>query len=192
MKSKFYSSIQWYICLSTQTHPRNSPQKAKKQVGGDAKGCILKYAFAPPVGHPPSLFFLTLRSTSINTIAKPFDNLNGRLGTLESATIHQTVGFTDTAKFGFKGWARSVKPERRSSHLLLLPLLTSLASLLSKAKNGKRGFFWIYLLISDLWRKKGQKKAWGKYFVKIAIFKKRKVDGSSKIRRHHGGPNPET
>ena len=34
MKSKFYSSIQWYICLGTQTHPRNSPQKAKKQVGG--------------------------------------------------------------------------------------------------------------------------------------------------------------
>ena len=120
--------------------------------------CLLKYAFALPVGHPPSLFFLTLRSTSINTIAKPFDNLNGRLGTLESATIHQTVGFTDTAKFGFKGWARSVKPEqRRSSHLLLL-LLEPIASLLSKAKNGKRGFFWIYLLISDLWRKRDQKK----------------------------------
>ena len=41
-------------------------------------------------------------------------------------------------------------------------------------------------------KKKRPKKAWGKYFVKIAIFKKRKVDGSSKIRRHHGGPNPET
>ena len=83
--------------------PKEFSSKGQKTSRGDAKVCILKYAFAPPVGHPPSLFFLTLRSTSINTIAKPFDNLNGRLGTLESATIHQTVGFTDTAKFGFKG-----------------------------------------------------------------------------------------
>ena len=69
-------------------------------MGGCARGAI---GICSPRTSPKLVFSGLAHIYKYQSQAKPFDNLNGRLGTLESATIHQTVGFTDTAKFGFKG-----------------------------------------------------------------------------------------